>query len=124
MEVGKIYSKDEADKLYGAVQQSKGISSPDLASLLGSTKKYLMFKIINNQLVILGDQRVVLYPKGYKVDDKEVFVVYSIGKIKELLDTGKAVTTTVEQRKDVISINNGEQTMEIGQRCPPFCNGS
>jgi hypothetical protein len=124
MEVGKIYTKDEANTLYGAVQQSKGISSAELTSLLGSSKNYLMFKIINGQLVILGDKRVVLYPKDYKVDNKEVFAVYSIGKVKELLDTGKAATTSVEQRKDVISINNGGQTMEISQKCPPFCNGS
>ena len=123
MDVGKIYTKDEADKLYGSVQQSKGISSSELTSLLSRSKNYLMFKIINGQLVILGDYRVVLYPDGYKVDDEEVFVVYSTGKIKELLDAGKATTTTIEQRKDVISINNGGQTMEIGNWCPPFCNG-
>ena len=81
-----------------------------------------MFKIINDQLVILGDERVVLYPDGYKIDDKEEFVVYSIGKIKELIDTGKAATTIVEQRKDVISINNGMSTMEIGSWCPPLCS--
>ena len=122
MDVGKIHTKDEADRLYGAVQQSKGISSAELTTLMGRSKNYLMFKIINDQLVILGDERVVLYPDGYKIDDKEEFVVYSIGKIKELIDTGKAATTIVEQRKDVISINNGMSTMEIGSWCPPLCS--
>ena len=122
MDVGKIYPKDEADRLYGAVQQSKEISSSELTILLGRSINYLMFKIISDQLVILGDQRVVLYPEGYKVDDKEVFVVYSIGKVQELLDIGKAATTIVEQRQEVITINNGAHTMEIGFWCPPVCS--
>jgi hypothetical protein len=121
-EIGKIFSKDEANNLYGAVQQSKDISSSELASLFSGSKNYLMFKIINNQLVILGDKRVVLYPAGYKDDNKEVFAVYSISKIQELLNTGKAVATTVEQRSEVISINNGEQTLEMMHWCPPYCD--
>ena len=123
MEVGKIYSKDEANQLYGVVMQSKEISSSELTSLFSGSKNYLMFKIINNNLVILGDYRAVLYPEGYKVDDKEVFAVYSIDKVKELLDSGKAATTTIEQRKNVISINNGQSTMEVSNWCPPFCGG-
>ena len=122
MEIGKIFTKDEANRLYGAVQQSREINSPELASLVTRSQKYLMFKIFNNQLVILGDKRVVLYPDGYKVDDKEVFAVYSIDKIKELLETGKAATTTVEQRNDVISINNGMSTLEMSNWCPPICS--
>ena len=119
--IGKIYQSDEANQLYGSVLQSKEINSSQLTSLLASTKAYLMFKIINNDLVILGDDRVVLYPAGYKIDDKEVFAVYSKSLIKELLDNGKQATTTVEQRKDVLSINNGQQTLEFSSWCPPAC---
>ena len=119
--IGIIYSLTEANNNYGSVITSIEISSSLLTSLFNQTDNYLMFKIMQNNLYILGDSRVVLYPANGTVDSSEVFAVYSKSKVEELIETGRESVTKVEERSEVFSLTNGNYTLEFSQWCPPFC---
>lgn len=119
--IGKIFSKEEADKNYGPVLSSVSIASSELKALISQSDKYAMFNIRDGKLSILKEDRSLLYPAGFEVKSDEKYIVYSKSKVEELLNTGKAETTTIEQRKDVMSVTNGQRTLEIGTWCPPLC---
>jgi len=119
--VGKIYSKEEANTLFGNVIDSTSVSLCDLISTINQTQNYVMFQIISGELIILGDGRKVLYPVGKTVDPKEVFTLFSKSKVVELLCLGSGNTVTVEKRKDHLTITFGLNTLEFGEPCPPFC---
>lgn len=119
--IGTIFPKEEADLNYGSVLSSVQINSSELLSLIKQPGKYLMFNIKDGSLSILGDGRASLYPANFTADTADVYAVYSKSKIEELLNTGRAAVTIIEQRKDVLSLTNGTQTLEVGSWCPPFC---
>jgi hypothetical protein len=118
---GKIISKQEADELFGEVLISKEIPTSTLLSLTENSVNIIMFKIIGNDVYILGDNRKVLLPEGKVVSDAETFSVYASAIVQELLTQGKAQITFVEQRNDVLTITNGNFTLEYSLKCPPFC---
>ena len=60
--VGKIYTNAEASSLFGPVTTSIPISSIQLTNLTLQTTNYLMFRLLNGNLTILGDKRIALYP--------------------------------------------------------------
>ena len=120
--IGKIFSKDEADKNFGTVLSSVKIPSSELKALISQSNKLVMFNVTGGKLSILKEGRAVLHPAGFSPKSDEKYAVYSKSKVDELLSTGKADTVIVEQRKDVISITNGPQTLEIGIWCPPYCH--
>ena len=120
--IGKIFSKEEADKNYGPVLSSVKIASSELKTLISKSKKYVMFNIKDGKLSILKEGRALLYPAGFSVKSDEKYATYSKSKVEELLNSGKADTTVVEQRKEVMSVSNGQYTMEIMQWCPPICS--
>ena len=118
---GKILNKEEANKLFGAVLVSKEIPTSTLKALVNQSSKVIMFNIINNDSYILGDNRKVLLPAGFSVSNSEVFHVYSTSIIQELLNNGNTPVTYIEQRKEVLTITNGDLTLEYALICPPFC---
>jgi len=118
---GKILNKEEANKLFGAVLVSKEIPSSTLKSLVNQSSKVIMFNFIQNDVYILGDNRKVLLPVGFSVSSSEVFHVYSTSIIQELLNNGNTPVTYIEQRKEVLTITNGDFTLEYSWICPPYC---
>lgn len=119
--IGEIFLKEEADKNFGPVLFSIEINSSELKAICGNTNKFLMFNIVDRDLNILGDNRIVLYPKGIIIDSAEVFAVYSKNKVSELLEKGEKEITFIEKRSEVISLTNGQYTLEVSGWCPPFC---
>jgi hypothetical protein len=81
-----------------------------------------MFRIRDNQLIILDNKRKILYPAGVQIASQEVFTVYSITMINELLSNVSTTPVRIEQRRDVLSISYGQMTMEVGTPCPPICD--
>lgn len=118
---GKIISKQEADELFGVVLISKEIPTSTLLSITESCVEIIMFKIIENDVYILGDKRKVLLPEGAVINSSEIFSVYSTSKVKDLLTIGSSSMTFVEKRKDVLTITNGNSTLEYSLLCPPIC---
>ena len=119
---GKILSKEEANELFGTVLVSKEMPASSLKAFVGQSSKVIMFNIINNDVYILDDSRKVLLPSGFSVSSSEVFHVYSTLIVQELLDNGNTPVTYIEQRKEVLTITNGDLTLEYALICPPFCN--
>lgn len=120
-DIGKIYSAPDADSQFGAVNESVNFKSSDLINLLNETTEYLMFRVINSQPQILDNNRNPLYPDGLIISNSDVFTVFSISLITELLADGNEALTYFENRQSVFTLTNGNYTLEQGQICPPYC---
>lgn len=125
-EIGKVFTSDEANKLFGPVLFSKNIPQSNLSQFLSKTDKTIMFGIINKQLIILDSKRALLYPEKAEYKDTDVFTVYSVSVVRELLSSnrmnkGTEDSVSVEQREEVLSVTYGTNTLETGTKCPPMC---
>jgi hypothetical protein len=121
--VGKIYSNIEADSIYGPVLTSISIPSDQLNNLTSHTTNYLMFGILNGNLTILGDKRVVLYPESAEISQQDVFRYFSVSLLQKIIKDGNSSMIYIELRNNgIITITNGNYTLENGVLCPPFCN--
>ena len=118
---GKILSKEEANKLFGTVLVSKEMPSSTLMSLANKSTKVIMFNVIDNNIYIMDKNRKVLLPEGFAVSSSQEFHVFSTSIVHELLSNGNNPVTYIEKRKDVLTITNGNYTLEFAILCPPFC---
>ena len=120
--VGHIYIKTDADNLYGPVITSNNISSSLLLNLTNSTNNYLMFRISNGNLVILNNQRKELFPGNAAVNPNDEFRYFSISLINKIIVDGRDIFTIVEIRNNnILTITNGNYTLEVSLPCPPVC---
>lgn len=127
-QMGKIYTPEEANKLFGNVLYSVDIQTNVLADVLKRAEKNIMFGLINKQLIILDGKRNLLYPERAEYKDTDVFTVYGTDIVRELLSSklnkqtdGESETVSVEQRREVLSVSSDAQTLESGGKCPPYC---
>ena len=118
---GKIFTKAEADDLFGKVIFSTEIPQEIVAGVINKTEKYIMFGIVNQNAIVLDNNRKLLYPAKAEYKDTDVFTVYSVSVLKELLSKGKSLNINVEQRKEVLSVSFDGYTLELGSWCPPIC---
>lgn len=120
--VGKIYSKQEADNLYGSVLSSVPIKSITLTGLLSNSTNDIMFRIVNGSANIVDNYRHPLYSGNFTVSPNDVYRVFSISLVYKLLQDGNSPVTYIESRNNgVVSITNGVYTLEYGNTCPPYC---
>ncbi len=119
---GKIFTKSDADSLYGPVKISKEIKTEQLKGYCQQTSKNLMFSIIDGKLYILGDNRKPLFPEDSEIKPEQVFQLYSLSIVEELLNKGGNDITMIEQRDKVLTITNGDFTLEESTGCPPVCS--
>ena len=121
--IGKIYTKSAANNLYGSVVTSVVINTSVLQKLASQSPKYLMFQIIQGKLVVLDSKRNVIYTNGdiSAVSASTVFRLFSTSIVDELLKEGNDTETYVEIRNDVLTITNGDETLEQSGACPPIC---
>ena len=128
-ELGKLYSKEEANKLFGNVIYSVDLNTDLLSGLLKKTEHSVMFGFIDRQLIILDNNRKLIYPEKAEYSEKDVFTVYSTDVVMKLLsskelnkDAGSdPEAVSVEQRREVLSVSTETSTLETGSKCPPFC---
>lgn len=118
---GELFSKQEADEKFGPVIQSVTISKPTLKEFLTQTNNYIMFKVLDNKVIILDAKRNVIFPRGEIINSTDIFTMYSVSVVNELLFMGNEEKVYIEQRSEVLSVSSGEFTMEVGTLCPPFC---
>jgi len=119
---GEIFTNTEANQNFGPVLESVPLLASTLQRLLNQTDNYIMFKIIDGDVIILDSRRNVIYPIGKSINSQDIFTIFSVSVINELL--GKTTNTKffVEQRTKVLSISYGGYTLEVGSFCPPFCD--
>lgn len=121
-EVGVIYSRSDAQDIFGKVDFSIGMNTDEIKKILSSTSKVIMFKIYNQKLVILGDERKVLLNQStYNINNVDEFRLFSKSKLEELLMKGLDKYTFIELRNGVLTISNNAYTLEDSVPCPPFC---
>lgn len=120
--VGKLYSKTEINSIYGPVLTGVPISSAQLKSYTNNTNSYIMFRIDKGNLTILDDQRKALYPVAASVNPQDVYRYVSVSLVQKLISDGNNAVSYVELRSNgVISITNGEYSLEYMVQCPPYC---
>ena len=121
--IGKIFTKSEADTLYDAVNSSSKINTSELQNIVTKTKDHIMFQIIEGELIILDNKRNIIFTDGNSntVSKSTVFHVFSSSMVNNLLADGNNLETHVEKRKNVLTVTNGEATLEEGIPCPPNC---
>ncbi|MBI2419911.1 MAG: hypothetical protein HYV28_18765 [Ignavibacteriales bacterium] len=119
--IGKIIPKPEADMLFGPVITSVEFPAAQVRDWLNSSNDYILFSIKDNRLYVLTNTRAVIYPSTEFVQASDVFHVYSISKVVELLSIGGKGSVSFEVRKSVFSITMGNETLEYGTFCPPLC---
>lgn len=119
---GEIISKTTADQNFGEATTSQTMSTDLLQSLADQTVNLLMFNIIDDRIIVLGDNRKPLYPDGYTPPPDRIFRVYSKAKVLELIESGGDNNSFVEIRGNIITVTNGDYTLEYGALCPPWCS--
>lgn len=118
---GQIFSKSDANQMFGTIIFSITLPASDLQGFLDKTENVLMFRIKDGNLEILGDERTPVSPPSLVVDSTEVFKVYSKSIMSELLTKGGSDKVSIEQRICVLTITYGDFTMEFAAECPPIC---
>lgn len=119
---GDIIPKETANENFGTASFSVLMSSDQLQSLASMTQNLLMFQIINEKLIILGDNKKTLFPEDFLVPAFTVFKVFSKAKVLELIQSGGNDNNSIERRTGTLTITNGDYTLEFGSLCPPWCS--
>lgn len=120
-EVGIIYSKEAAESVYGAVKEHVGLNSSVFASIVEKSNHYVMFSIRDGVIIIADENRNPLHPEGAEFSEDLVFHYFSRSKVLELIKMGSESEISIELRRDVLSITNGNFTLENARPCPPYC---
>lgn len=131
---GQIIPSQQADLLFGPVLKSVKINKKMLVNIARYASGYLLFNLIDDELVVLDAQRNPLYPANFVVNPNQEFHVFDLRKVNALLNINNANKMTIELRANAILTitvkgNNGNgieddsdgQTMEYAVMCPPFC---
>ncbi len=118
---GKLFSKEEANQLFGPVLHRVPMMTESLKKYSGLTKDHLMYNIKGNEVYLLTNKRVPITPVGISVHRSEVYKVCAMPLLKDLLNFGKEEMTFFEIRESTLTITNGEYTLEMAANCPPFC---
>jgi hypothetical protein len=119
---GKIFSKSEADQKFGSVLESVTLDINQFNNLLNQTNDYIMFRVLNGKLTVLDNKRNVLYPLGEKINSSDVFILFSVSVVNQLISVSSNSSISIEKRVSVLTVTYGEQTMEVGSFCPPYCS--
>lgn len=121
-EIGKIFSKEEADQLFGKVIGSVQITKAELKKALASAKDYVLFTVKNNRALVMNEKKQSLTMEKVALAADEVAHIYSKSKVEEFLSSSKTETIYVERRAEVLSLTSGLMTLEGAWICPPFCD--
>jgi len=121
--IGKIYSKTDADSLFGKVHFSQKIDAELMKKILDDTTKVAMFKISKDKLLVLDKYKKAISPDSINVGADESFYIYSKDMLKELFEKGdNEEGVYVEMRRNTLTISSGNYTLEFSYICPPFCD--
>ncbi|OGU35552.1 MAG: hypothetical protein A2068_02160 [Ignavibacteria bacterium GWB2_35_6b] len=117
---GKIFTKEDAEELFGKVIKSVDMSTDEAINLLAKTDRYMMFNFVNDELIILNRNRKTIHG-NYQPKSSEVFHVYRTSVFEELLAKYPNNKISFQLREKKFSVENGNFVMEMTDPCPPFC---
>lgn len=119
--IGKIFTKDEADQLFGKVINSVELKKSDLKKALTKSKNYVLFSVKNNKALVMDEKKQSLTDARVSLASDEVAHVFSKDVVNEFLKKSKVETLIVEERVGVVSISDGNFVLEMAGICPPIC---
>ena len=110
-----------------AVAQQETVQVP--ASLLlravNKAETHVMFKIKDNKLYILDQDRKALYPRNYQAPDYEVFYIFTVDYVRNYIkqaETKKIKLTSDFSGAVTFGDSFSVMTMDaIANPCPPAC---
>lgn len=117
--IGKIFTKEEADQLFGKVIGSVQLTKSELKKALTKSKDYVLFSVKNNKALVMDEKKQSLTDARVSLASDDVAHVFSKSVVQEFLSKSKAETFAVEVRADVISISDGIFVLEMTIPCPP-----
>lgn len=133
--VGKLFTKQEANVLFGKVIGSMNLSVTQLKNAISNTKDYVLISVKNNTVVLRDERRRSISEENEYLDDKDVLYIFSKSQIQNLLGSTLLKTTsslsvsastdpvvTVEIRASVLTLTAGDTTLEFALPCPPMCD--
>jgi hypothetical protein len=119
---GEIFTKEVANQKFGKIQESVELPAKVLRSLLGQTDNNIMFRIVDGNVIILDNNRNVIYPADIAVNPTDVFSMFSVSVVNDLLSNGDYPNVNIEGRGTALTITYGDKTMEVATLCPPICD--
>lgn len=121
---GKIFTKTEADQMFGPVVRKFDLNVNALQALLDKAGEYIMFNYDTDDLYVLDGKKKLIFNYGQMKNNfpTEIFRVFSVSVVRDLLSRGNEDKVHVEKRQDVITVSYSESTMDMSAGCPPNCN--
>lgn len=143
-EVGKLFTKDEANKLFGNPKTTLEISPKVLKAALLKANDYILFTVKNGKLILTNEKKLSLTDDNAKVGRYEQSYIFSKSKILEflnaafgnsslqstnnvkekaidLLSTSATSPIYVELRESTLTLTAADATLEFSTLCPPVC---
>jgi hypothetical protein len=119
--VGKIFSKQEANVLFGEVKSSVELSPNVLKQALLKAKDYVVFVVKNGKLSIVNEKKQVLAGVTQAITTKETMFIFGKDKVSEFVSLIGSSSIAVEDRSGITTLTAGEYTLEMSLPCPPIC---
>ncbi len=144
--IGQVYSKVEADQLFGPVLKSITVPVSDLNKILSQCDKYVMFDVdissAKAQAIATDEARRPLNGYAKTIKPERIMHKYSKSKVQELLTKSglstsstapmlksteangstQSTTVTFEIRSNVFTVSTAAYTLEMALGCPPMCD--
>lgn len=143
-EVGKLFKKDEANKLFGNPKTTLEISPKLLKVALLKANDYILFTVKNGKVILADEKKHALTENNVKLDRYEQSYIFSKSKVIEFLNAAfgngsvqsaasmkdKAVEVLssaatspiyVELRESTLTLTAADATLEFSTVCPPVC---
>lgn len=118
--IGKIFTKQQANELYGPVLTSVQISKEELRAAIAKAKNYVLFAIKDGKAFIMDERKVSLRGDLSFLSYNEKANVFSKSVVERFLNSS-AATLTLEQRTTVFTVSSENSTLEYASVCPPWC---
>lgn len=119
---GKIFTKTEADQMFGPVLKKFDIDANTVRALLDQAGDYIMFNYDSDLYITNGKKKVIFnYGQMKNSFPTEIFRKFGVSVIRDLLSRGNEDKVHVEKRTDVITLTYAESTADMSDICPPNC---
>ncbi|MCU7491509.1 MAG: hypothetical protein HF300_13645 [Ignavibacteria bacterium] len=121
--IGKIFTKAEADQMFGPVLKKFDIDVNAVKALLDQAGDYVMFNYDSDDLYIANGKKKVIFNYGQMKNSfpTEIFRKFSVSVVRDLLSRGSEDKVHIEKRADVVTLTYAESTMDMAKLCPPNC---
>ncbi len=121
---GEMFTKEVANQRFGKVQKSVELPTSTLQSLLEQTDSNIMFRVVDGGVIILDNNRNVIYPEDITISQDDVFSMFSVSVVNDLLSQGDYPNVNIEGRDTALTVTYGDHTLEVATLCPPICGSN